>query len=260
VTASAIYEGWVHHRRHQPIEHRFRYRAWMLLLDLDELPQVLDGHPLWSARRPAPIRVRESDFLDPRSQSLAEAARELVTARRGSSPDGPIRLLACPRALGVGYNPVTFLYLHDRETDRLGALIAEVTSTPWGERHSYVAVRSGDGSTLRERLAKGLHTSPFMPIDQIYDVEANDPGATLRVRIASEECSRMVFEAHLSLCRRELTRASMTRVLLRYPPTALSTLARIYWNGFRLWSKGAEHHPHPAGGRPRERPSRPAQR
>ena len=60
---SAIYDGWVRHRRHTPVAHEFTYRHAMLLLDLDELPSVLDAHPLYSATRPAPVRFRREDYL-----------------------------------------------------------------------------------------------------------------------------------------------------------------------------------------------------
>ena len=34
MTASALYEGWVRHRRLEPVEHEFRYRLFMSYLDL----------------------------------------------------------------------------------------------------------------------------------------------------------------------------------------------------------------------------------
>src|ERR1700739_1946836 len=40
VNASAIYEGWVMHRRLTPRHHRFKYSVFALLLDLDELPAL----------------------------------------------------------------------------------------------------------------------------------------------------------------------------------------------------------------------------
>ena len=54
---SAIYEGFVTHRRHATdatgnVAHRFRYPVTMPYLFLDELEEVTDLHPMWSARRP----------------------------------------------------------------------------------------------------------------------------------------------------------------------------------------------------------------
>ncbi|HSQ08322.1 MAG TPA: DUF1365 family protein, partial [Chromatiaceae bacterium] len=40
MSASALYEGRVGHRRHRPRVHRLDYRVFSLLLDLDELPDL----------------------------------------------------------------------------------------------------------------------------------------------------------------------------------------------------------------------------
>ena len=86
MSASAIYDGWVRHRRHTPVEHSFTYRHAMLLLDLDELPGVLDRHPLYSASRRAPVRFRREDYMGDPARPLAECVRDLVEERTGERP------------------------------------------------------------------------------------------------------------------------------------------------------------------------------
>ena len=238
MNASAIYEGVLAHRRYEPRPRSLRYPIWMVLLDLDELPHVLDRRLLWSARRPAPIRFRERDFLDSGDRPLAAAARALAAERLGQAPAGPVRVLAMPRVAGVGFNPASFVYLHGPE-GKLEALIVEVTNTPWGDRHRYVAARDGEGPGIRAELKKRLHVSPFMPMEQSYTVEASVPDRDLRVRVRSFEGQRKVFEAALALRRRELSAAATRDVLLRRPPQSLATLARIYAHALRLRIAGA---------------------
>jgi DUF1365 family protein len=237
---SAIYEGWVTHRRYRPVEHAFRYRIFLPLLDLDELPEVLDPFPLWSARRPAPAWVRRADFLGGGSEPIAESARTLLAKRLGRQPDGPIRLLAHPRYLGVGFNPVSFLFCH-RTSGELDAVIAEVTNTPWGERHAYVLdpdPASRIDGTLRGEVDKQLHVSPYMAMDQRYEWWTTVPSDHLRLGLRNREGDDVVFEATLGLRRRELDRGLMTKLLLTYPPMTIATLARIYLQALRLRIKG----------------------
>lgn len=241
---SAIYEGWVSHRRTEPIEHAFRYRIVLPLFDLDELPALLDDVPFWSARRRAPARVRRSDFLGDPAVPLADAVRDLIAERTGERPEGPVRLLANPRYWGVGFNPVSFYFAGDRDGGTQ-AMVAEVTNTPWGERRSYVLGRGPGG--LSGTFAKRLHVSPFMPMEQSYDWSATEPGERLAVSIRNRDPQgRQVFEASLALRRRELTPTALRDLLLRYPPMTIATIARIYLNAVKLKAKGAPYFSPPA--------------
>lgn len=253
-TASAIYEGTVAHRRRTPVDRKLSYAVFMALLDLDELPELFDRHPLWSARRPALMRFRASDYLvgegghGPRDAAeLAARARDVVADRTGSpAPSGPVRLLTTPRSFGVGFNPVSFYFLHDEPDAPAQAVIAEVTNTPWGGRHSYAARRTADDGPIEARFSKQLHVSPFNPMEQTYTLRAGDPGNTLNVSIANEQDGERVHDAGLTLRRREMTRAAMSRVLIRHPASAMVTLARIYGHGVRLKLKGVPHYRNPA--------------
>ncbi|HSI79730.1 MAG TPA: DUF1365 domain-containing protein [Solirubrobacterales bacterium] len=251
MTGSAIYAGRLRHERLRPVEHSFSYRVWLVLADLEELPEAFDRHPMWSARRPAPIRLRRADYLGDPAQPLSEAARDLVAARTGSRPEGPVKLLTMARSLGAGYNPVSFYYLYGRGGEAVEAMIAEVTNTPWGERHHYVSGRRAPGEALGARMAKRMHVSPFMSMDQTYEWTSTEPGDRLAVRIANRERGELVFAASLVLNRRELTPAAMTTVPLAHPPQVLAGLGRIYGNAVRLRLKGAPVHAHPGrGGEP----------
>lgn len=252
--SSAIYDGWVRHRRHSPVEHSFRYRHAMLYLDLDELPGVLDAHPLYSARRPALAWFRRADHLGPADRPLADCVRDLVAARTGRRPAGPVRLLTTLRALGHAFNPVSFHYCFDPAGERVEAVVAHVTNTPWGESHAYVLDRAGgdgdgrdgDGLVMRDTVGKAFHVSPFIGMDGTYDWRVTEPGDRLLVHIDETGAGgEHVFDATLSLRRRPLTRSELSRALARFPAASLRVVALIYWNALRLKLRGAPYHRHP---------------
>jgi uncharacterized protein len=254
VTASAVYEGWIRHRRFEPIEHEFRYRLFLMYLDLDELPQVLDPYPLWSGRRPAPARFRRADFMGDPARPLAECARDAVEEQTGRRPAGPVRLLANLRYLGHAFNPVGFYYCFGDDGKRVEAVVADVNNIPWGEHHPYVLARGPQrGPVLSDQFDKALHVSPLMGMDQTYAFRAGEPGKRLAVHIESrpEGGEGKAFDATLSLRRRELSRALLGRLLLRYPAMSLQIVAKIYAQSLRLKLKGARYFPHPEGRRPR---------
>ena len=255
MTASAVYEGWVRHRRFEPVEHAFRYRLFLMYLDLGELPGALDPYPLWSARRAAPARFRRSDFMGDPGRPLAECARDAVEARTGSRPAGPVRLLAGLRYLGHAFNPVSFYYCFDPAGERVEAVVADVNSIPWGEHHPYVLARGERrGAVLSDELDKALHVSPLMGMDQTYAFRATEPGDRLVVQIESrpgDGAAGKAFDATLSMRRRELSGPLLIRMLARYPAMSLQVVAKIYAQSLRLKLKGARYFPHPEGSRPK---------
>jgi uncharacterized protein len=242
VTASALYSGTIRHRRFAERPHAFAHPVAMHFVDLDEVPGLLGGRLV--ERRPGLVRFRRRDYLGDPTVPLADAVRGLVAERTGSAPEGPIRLLTHLRTLGHCFNPVSFYYCYDRD-ERLAALVAEVTNTPWGERHAYVLPRGEDDAVLRASFAKELHVSPFMGMDQRYDWRATDPGPTLSVHIENEERGETAFDATLSLRREPLTRAALARVTRRYPAATLRILALIYGHAVGLKLRGVGVRPHP---------------
>jgi hypothetical protein len=189
-----IYDGWVRHRRFEPVEHAFRYPIRLRYTDLEQPTEILD----------------------------------LVEERTGRRPAGPVRHLSQPRRLGVGFNPVSFYFCFDA-AGWVEAVAAEVTNTPWGERHTYVL--SGRSGVLDKRL----HVSPFLGMDGEYAWEVSEPGETLQIHIENREAERRVFDATLSLRRRRRGRAG-------HP---LAVLARIYLQAARLKLRGVPVHRHP---------------
>ena len=250
MSASAIYEGWVRHRRFEPVEHSFRYRFFLAYLDLAELPAVLDPYPLYSARRRAPARIRRTDYLGDPARPLDECVRDVVAASGASRPAGPIRLLTGLRYLGHTFNPVSFYYCFDPTGRRVEDVVAEVENIPWGERHAYVLDRGErEGTVLADEMEKKHHVSPLMGMDQTYTFRAGTPGERLQVHIESRPrgVDEKTFDATLSLRRRELSRPLMLGLLARYPAMSLQVVAKIYAQAARLKLKGAPYHPHPEG-------------
>ena len=250
--ASAVYEGWVRHRRFEPVEHEFRYRLFLMYLDLAELPEVLDPYPFFSARGRAPARYRRADFMGDPARPLAACAREAVEEATGVHPSGPVRLLAGLRYFGHSFNPVSLYYCFDEGAERVEAVVANVQNIPWGERHPYVLARGERrGSVLSDELDKTFHVSPLMGMDQTYAFRATEPGDRLAVHIESRprDGDGKTFDATLSLRRRELSRRTLTGLLARYPAMSLQVVAKIYWQAVRLKLKGARYHPHPEAAR-----------
>lgn len=246
--ASAIYSGRVRHRRHAPRPHAFAYRLFQMYLDLDELPTLFGGRLLWRYESPGIASYRRGDYLGDPAVPLAEAVRELVAERLGRRPDGPIRLLTHLRYFGYCFNPVSIYYCFDRQGRDLEAIVAEVTNTPWNERHAYVldAARGRTaGAALRFRFGKAFHVSPFIGMDCAYDWRFTTPRQRLVVHMENHTPAGRLFDATLTLQRREISTAALARALLEFPFMSVRVAGAIYLQAARLWAKRTPFFAHP---------------
>ena len=247
--ASAVYEGVVRHRRHAPHAHAFRYRMAQLYLDLDEIDHVFDRRWLWSAKRRNLAEFRRSDFLGDPEQPLGDAVRERAAGVLGRRPQGPVRLLAHLRYAGLAFNPVSFYYCYGADGITLDCIVAEITNTPWKERHAYVLpVEAADfrGRAMHWSFDKQFHISPFIGMTRDYGWRFTVPGDALHVHMDVIRDGVREFDATLHLERRPLTAGSLRRVLWRYPLMTAQVVGAIHWQALRLWLKRNPVYDHPA--------------
>ena len=260
--ASAVYEGWVRHRRATPRAHEFRYRMFQLYLDLDELPSLFEGRWLWSLDRANLAQLRRRDCYGDPTLPLAEAVRARVQQETGVRPRGPIRLLTHGRYFGLTMNPVSFYYGYAEDGATLEWVLAEITNTPWGERHAYllpVASAERHGRALHWRFDKEFHVSPFIGMQRRYHWALTSPAEGLHVHMDVLDGAEREFDATLALERREWSAATLASSLARYPWLTAKVAAGIYWQAARLWSRRVPFHVHPSkaplpDGDPHEQP------
>jgi hypothetical protein len=221
----------------------------MLYLDLDEVDRLFAGRWLWSAGRRNLAEFRRSDYLGDPGVALAEAVRQRVRAETGNAPRGPIRLLTHLRYFGHCFNPVSFYYCYAEDGKTLEAIVAEITNTPWKERHCYVlpvASAQPRGHALAWTFAKEFHVSPFLPLQRGYAWRLTAPADALRVHMDVCNGDACEVDATLVLERRPVNAANLARVLLRFPAMTLRIVAAIHWQALLLWLRRNPVYDHPS--------------
>jgi uncharacterized protein len=233
VTGSWLCSGTLMHHRLDAPARRFAYPLFMLLLDLDELPELDRRLRLFGHNRARPLALRDRDHLD---ASLARPLRDAVESALRllgiDPPGGRIVLLTLPRVFGYVFNPVSFYYCYD-PLGRLVARVAEVNNT-FGDRHVYA------GADPAWRDKKVMHVSPFFSMEGSYLWDLPEPDASrVDVRVDLTREGRPVLQARLTLEPEPLTDRALARALVRWPFLTLKVIAAIHYQALRLWLRGA---------------------
>lgn len=242
---SCLYRGMVFHRRRTPRIHQFRYQLFMVLIDLDEIDELFKVPVIWSTSPWSVACFRRSDYLGDPTQPLKQAVHNFVLERTGVQITGPVRLLTHLRYFGLSFNPVSFYYCYN-QAEELQLIIAEVTNTPWGEKHHYIIPWSDHpNEEMSYSCPKEFHVSPFLPMNLTYKWKVSSPEDQLTVHLEDHNEHGCVFDAKLSLKKRPATKLNIVFMLIRFPFLSLRIVVAIYWQAFCLWWKNISFYPHP---------------
>lgn len=241
---SSLYVGRVTHHRLRPRRHHLTYRAFWMLLDLDEV-QKLERHlHLFSCKHFNLFGFRPADHGAGTIEQLRKTVEGHLTSAGLDADGGTIQLLTMPRFLGYVFNPLSIYFCH-RKDGSLIALLYEVNNT-FGERHSYLIAspKIHDGA-IHQSCAKKFYVSPFLDMDMRYDFSVVEPDDTVRIVVRASDGDGELLVASLLGARKPLTDRSLLRLALTHPAMTFKVTLGIHWEALLLWLKGVRLKPKP---------------
>ncbi len=232
---AALYVGETVHHRLSPKPHRFRYRLFQLLLDIDRLDEDLAGLKMLRRGRCGLFSVDDRDHGWRDGRSLRSWVETRLADANVPATAHNIQLLTFPRVLGFVFNPISLLYVRDAE-GALEAVIYEVNST-FGQTHAYVAPAAGHGPQ-RQLADKQLFVSPFFAVEGSYRFDVTPPTRRLNLSVVKSTGGRPDFTATLTMRRQPLNDRRLLRLFVSMPLMTVKVVAAIHWEALRLFLKG----------------------
>lgn len=236
---SCLYEGEVMHCRLRPARHRFVYRVFSLLLDIDEIPRLAGRLVLFSHNRFNLVSFSDRDHGPRDGSPLRPWVERHLTAQGIDLHGGRILIHCLPRLLGYVFNPLSTYWCYDAE-GRLRALFYEVKNT-FGEQHTYLLrVPPGHSADapIHQRAAKIFYVSPFIGMEATYRFRVREPEDRLSIHIREGDDGGDFLVATHTGARRPLGDRALLRAGLLFPLVTLKVIAAIHWQAFKLWRKG----------------------
>ncbi|WP_286269383.1 DUF1365 domain-containing protein [Thalassotalea hakodatensis] len=235
---SYVYVGSIQHRRFTPKRHQFSYRLYMLALNVDKLEQAFSASRLFGKKWWQPIRFVEKDYLAGEPGSLKVRIIDKVRALGGTSTISQVVMLVQARSFGIYFSPANFYFCYD-DYGQCRYMLAEVSNTPWNERHYYLVDLKG-----KKINEKAFHVSPFMDLDMHYLWQVKPPehmDDNLLIHIENRKMNQgdklKVFDAHLRLKKQPLAAKTLMKTWCQLPAMSLSIVTGIYWQALKLFLK-----------------------
>jgi uncharacterized protein len=243
---TCLYLGQVMHARLRPFRHRFAYRVFSMLVDLDELPELGKSLRLFAYNGAGLFSFQDRDHGARDGSSTAAWVRARL-AEAGLAASGAKIYAQCfPRLLGYAFNPLTMYFCY-RADGVLEAVLYEVKNT-FGDQHGYlipVDPARDAGTPIVQRAEKNFHVSPFIGMRATYRFRIDEPEDRLAILIRQSVPEGELLVATHTADRAPFTDAGLAKAFVAYPLLTLKVIVGIHWEALKLWFKGAKYHPRP---------------
>ena len=218
--------GRVVHARQTPLKHRFRYRVYQWLVDLDEPPRL----PRWL--RPFSTFKASDHFGDPQSDIRSNIER-FCASEGVDVTDHRIVMLANARVLGYTFDPLSVFWAIAPDGS-LTCIVAEVHNT-YGERHAYLLQTDERG---RSQADKAFYVSPFFTVEGRYDLQFQLTPNVVSSTVVLRQDGEPVFSASFRGEPRPATPGRLARLLVSMPFMTHRISLLIRMHGVWLWLRG----------------------
>jgi DUF1365 family protein len=240
---SAIYLGNIIHRRFSPKKHSFNYRLYMLALDVIDVEQGAVNKGVFGFSWYHPLRFCEKDYLSGEPFSLSQRISNKVQQLKGHKEINRIVMLVQVRCFGIYFSPANFYFCYDHH-DNCTQMLAEVSNTPWNERHYYLVDLLDKNKEKTSK--KAFQVSPFMDLDMTYFWQVTPPTIgddALLVKIVNKRIDdhsghvEKLFDASLIMKKKPFSKALLMRTWGQLPLMTVKIVLSIYWQALRIFLK-----------------------
>lgn len=249
---AALYFGEVMHQRFGDVKHRFVYRVFTALFDIDRLADTAAASRLFGYNGGGLISFHDRDH-GPRDGSPLRPWIEAQLRASGLERPARIELVCIPRLFGFVFNPLSVYFCY-RDSGELYVVVHEVKNT-FGGQHAYVLPATSQDGIVRQHANKSFYVSPFIGMEASYRFRLRAPGETLFIGIADVVPGGRRLLATQTGRRVPFTDRNILRAMLSYPLMSVKVIAGIHWEALRLFIKGAPYHAPPRTPAPTERPA-----
>lgn len=239
---SCLYIGTVYHKRHQPFIHKFHYRVFTMLVDIDDLEKFSKKLRFFSFNRWNILGLRNKDHGNRDGSNLRPWIENAADDKDIDIKGGKIFMLTFPRLWGFVFNPLSIYFLYDKNKN-LKAILHQVKNT-FGGQHCYLLEPqklSEKSNHIKQSAQKIFHVSPFIQMDCHYDFILQEPEEELDIAIHQFQPNGKILTATWDGKRYDLTDKNILKAVLRHPLMTLKIIVGIHWEALWILGKGAKY-------------------
>ena len=233
---SCIYTGLITHKRFKPKKHFFCYKAFSLLIDLNEIEDLDKDINFFSYNKFNILSFYDVDHGPRDGSFLKQWVKKNLVKAKINIKGGSVKLLCFPRFFGYVFNPLSIFYCYDKKSN-LKAILYEVKNT-FNEQHTYVFKSKSNSNLILHKCRKKFYVSPFIKMKTFYNFRLSKPQKKIDILIKQTDAFGPLLMARQVGKRVRLNSHNLFHQFLKHPLMSFKVIGAIHFEAFRLWIKG----------------------
>ena len=234
---SCLFDCTTMHERVSPKKYRFKNRLFEFYLDLDELDALHQKMPGFSYNRPNIYSFYDDDHFPGYQGSIKQRITTYLQENNYELGAGKVFLLCHLRTLGYVFNPVSFYFCYQENSQPLCA-IAEVENTFYEIKQFIIPAQAEKNPVFEVTLPKLFYVSPYLAPDFKFHFVLHHPSEQLALHVHTLDETRPILLSWLKGHKKPFTWQNILYLSLKYPLMPLQVIFSIHTHAFILMLKG----------------------
>ncbi|RXK14679.1 DUF1365 domain-containing protein [Halarcobacter mediterraneus] len=235
-----IFDGMIYHKRFLPKEHSFKYKFFMLDIDLSSIKDI--KNKVFSYNKFNLFSFYSKDHFGNKEDFLKNI--DFLLKSFAIKPTQKMRFLTLPRIAGFVFNPISALILF--EDNKPSFLIAEVHNYNGGRVIYPVELTSSNNKIYKGRTKKDMYVSPFFKRDGDYEFTLvyNEKDLNLSITLFEDEKKKLT--SNFTAKAKEFTTKNLRSIFFKHTFLTFWVVTRTIYQSIKLkllglkWNKPIE--------------------
>lgn len=226
-------DGEIYHKRFFPKTHDFKYKFFMLDIDLNELKNLENS--LFSINKFNLFSFHSKDHFGNKTNFLENV--DYLLKHFNIDKSSKMRFITLPSILGYVFNPISALVIFNK--DKIPThLIAEVHNYNGGRVLYPLELSSKDNKLFKGKTKKDMYVSPFFKRDGDYEISIFMNEDDFRLNIKLYENGQKMLTSTFSAKEMEYSKNSIKKLFFKHSFLTIWVVTRTLVQSFKLKLKG----------------------
>lgn len=224
-----FFDGEIYHKRFLPVEHSFKYKFFMLDIDLNNIKTLKNS--LFSINRFNLYSFLSKDHFGKKENFIENVEYLLKAHNINKSPN--MHFITLPRIMNFVFNPISLLVIKDKK-NKPYKLLAEVHNYNGGRVIYNVDLEESRKNIYKGTINKNMYVSPFFNRTGDYEFTFKYSNESVLLKIDLFENKNRMLSAYFNGNSLEFSSKNVLKLFFKHTFLTFFVVTRTIWQSIKL--------------------------